>query len=248
MNFRLFFVRLLCVTYAQVLLSAVACGEFYVTIGSEVGLGQSTGLTVSRGSKATLGVYLYNASNSTVTGVTNIGLAFDISASTSSYDGNAGFEQVFPEAFSINILPQFIDAGSNVDGPSQVGSASGIEEHEYDVFANINLSSSGVTSFAGQGVNPLSLVNSVHVANISFTVPQQLEAGKTYGFKFKPNAAFTGPGDIVNFLNGENLLAGSGIGNINQFTITAVPEPSSLALIGLVSVGMCLARRRRASV
>ena len=94
----------------------------------------------------------------------------------------------------------------------------------------------------------------VELSNVSFAdVDQVLGEGVSFG-GFNLSGIALGPGTNFTFPSPLNVTAGtpvifselSGDGaTITGFTLTAVPEPGSLAVLGLVSVVLMSRRRRR---
>jgi hypothetical protein len=137
--------------------------------------------------------------------------------------------------------------------------------------ANVTVSSTGLIDFQTIGLNSLSPASTTiapltpydvgFVNNIEFTLPvgQGFENNANFGFAivgaFDPNyvgsdgavgllssVAGTNSSDIT---NGYNRSVGSGGSmRLDLVTVSAVPEPGSLALLGCAALGAGLARRR----
>lgn len=212
------------------MIAVTASGNSYAQV-------QGSTATAVAGNAVTMSVWMYDSSpdNREITGYT---LAFDL--------------DTVGVGFSSNFLSQSL--GPNVNDPA------------YVVTPNAG---SGLTSaFSAQmpvtSVTPLNFDLSVSTSanpskkitgtpfklfDVTFSTNVSTTPG-VFGFSFRADAqedGFAGPTDynVINFSVGNTAVSALGIG---QFQITPVPEPSSLALVGLISVGMCLARRRRASV
>jgi hypothetical protein len=210
--------------------------DFVVVVGNPTSPGSA--IAYDQGTRATLGIYAYNSGGVDL-GITSMDLAFDISTpgSANHYDGIGipGGTSFFSAYQLVSPLP---GATVNLD-TDPVVVQSGAPGHDYVV----NISSQSVNFVANGSTSN----NLVHVADMSFDISPSTPAG-VYGFKFVPNATFSGNVSPVNFVtNNPTLAAGADGFAFNQFEVSAVaavPEPGTIGLVGLAVAGAAGARRR----
>jgi hypothetical protein len=118
---------------------------------------------------------------------------------------------------------------------------------------NVNVGPTGragfdfvVSSSVGTSATLAGISTPVKLFDLSFTAAAATPAG-LYDLRFAPagtlDGGIFGPQNVnaVSFTSGTTTLAASG----GQFQITAVPEPSSMALMGIFGLGVVAARRFR---
>lgn len=189
-----------------------------------VGDGIAANNSFVAGGTGSVGIFAYNTSGTSIS-VTNFDLSFDLSETPDGYDGAgvpgnpryfSGFVLTAPQlpAPAVNFNPN----GTADDAP-----ASGAPGH--DLVLSNSAPSPGVTLAAGG-----TLSTAVRIGTLTFDIALYTPSGN-FGLKFVPNATFDGS-TPVNFMTTDpTLLAGTGT-NRNQFSVTAVPEPATWALIG----------------
>lgn len=165
-----------------------------------------------------------------------------------------GFKLSTPSVWSsYELINSAIPDGMLSKAPSNPA----LSPNNFDVLAR---STGGTPTDVAPSPSPLSPVR-FKMFDIKFTVSASAASGD-YTLSFVPDAEYLaggGPstlptnsvgfdgGSVYNNANG-NLLAppsGAFSGFNGQFTITAVPEPSSMALVGLGAVGFAAWKRRR---
>jgi hypothetical protein len=207
-------------------------GDFVVTIGNSVSTNRAQPVTVVAGGTVQLGIYLHSDLTVNPLRFTSIGMAFDISKPGAGfYDGNTPEFKTQLTDFSLAWAPTY-SGTLDISDPTEVDSSK-ITERGYDVLTD--LTPSLEVSLPINGTQS----TAIHIANVSFKVGESAQVG-VYGFKFNPIAAFdgaaagsansSGPGGLT-------FAAGADGASFNRFTVTAVPEPSSLCMIG-IAIGM----------
>ncbi|MCU0712987.1 MAG: hypothetical protein MUC43_13080 [Pirellula sp.] len=198
----------------------VANAGLVITIGNFDKDGRATMSSFQAGELVTLGLYIHNSSGANLS-VDEFTFGFDVSLPGASdfYDGNnsSALESLFSD-FAIESV-----ANVNSDIDNVVFSSSELTLG-YDVLVDFSIITSSINFTSGGDQN-----SAVRMANISFRTAADTPVG-TYGFKFNPNATDLN-GSRINFVTGDlPLAAGLDGSSFNRFEMSAVPEPSSLAL------------------
>lgn len=198
----------------------VAYADLVITIGNFASDDRATMPSFQAGEMVTLGLYIHNSSGANLS-ADDFSLGFDVSLPGASdfYDGHnpSALESLFSN-FTIQSI-----ANVSSDIQSDVASSSELTLG-YDVSVGFQTTTSPI-NFASGGNQS----SAVHMANISFRTAANTPVG-TYGFKFNPNASDP-DGNRINFVTGGlSLAAGLDGTSFNRFSVSAVPEPSSLAL------------------
>jgi hypothetical protein len=190
-----------------------------ITIGNSVSGNRATTPSFQAGSIVTLGLYIHNSSGTNLS-ANDFTLGFDISlpGATNFYDGNnsSALASLFSDFTIESIANVTSDIQSDVESSTE-------PEFGFDVSVDF-LATEPVNFTPGGNQN-----SAIHMANISFKSALTTPGG-TYGFKFNPKAQDL-LGGSFNFVSGDlALAAGQDGSSFNRFSLSAVPEPSSLAL------------------
>ena len=218
-------VRLLLVA-PIVFLAANARADFVIGI-SDGNLGTYQAGSINNtvaGGTVRLSVYLYdNAPNSRT--LTGYDLGFDL--------------DTVDKVFSSNFTAFSATSGSSLPA-NFILIPSALAATNYDFLASSSLNA----AVTANGIaSPIKLFDFQFLASVS-TTPG------LYSFQFLPGATNTGGfgGGTVNI---NNVAFGSGSTPLQaaggQFQITAIPEPTSLGLLGVVGVGLIVRRRFKKS-
>lgn len=224
------------------LICSSAYADLVVSIGNSNSGSRTLPVFVEAGSRVTLGLYIHNDRNADLQ-AGDFGLAFDISlpGTANLYDGHNStqLDNILSNFTITPVVPIRSNGASIADPRNVVSSANPI--NGYDVL--VDYSSLDPITFTASG----SQATAIHLANISFTTAANTPFG-TYGFKFNPFAQFPGdpPQSANSVSNGHGLAVGQDGTSFNRFTVTAVPEPSSL-LLGFGALILCgsIARWRK---
>ena len=215
----------------------IANADLVVSVGGIDG--QGTLQAFNAGTRATLYVSVFDDSPASPLSMNTYSLAFRIgNTSTIPAEFPRGS---FAVGFAGGLIPTAPPFGFGLETDPSVISADVIPGHNIVVSNDQGLTE---TSVSGSSSSKSRLFS------ISFDISAATSTG-VYGITFEPNASqFFGPVNVVGGLGfPEDLKA---IANtpgtfFNQFEVTAVPEPTSMALFGL-GITAFLTRRRHGNV
>jgi len=205
-------------------LSVFSTGLTQAALNVQIGSGAP--LEFSAGGTASVPVFAYNSVPGSPFSLDGFDLAFDVGGDGVGIPGTPDFFVSFQGNFSGSVFGQNIN--SYVDAAPFVPNA-------YDLVAG----NSGAAFLVPSISSPTKLLD------LQFTI-SPLATPSDNSLVFVPNA--TTNGASLNAISGPGtslvvLSVGTGP-NLNQFTVTAVPEPSALALIGSVLGVMTILRKR----
>jgi hypothetical protein len=153
-------------------------------------------------------------------------------------------------ATDCNLLITFQANGSIMTAPGLETTYESIEDALFGVANNtsgtifsFNLTGSGIGGFDGDGIN-------LYVDPPTGTIPNNALDTTGYGGEFAYFTNITANALTVNFIGGiapgrHGYFSLEGPASINLTITPTVPEPSTLAILGLAAAAMGLVRRRR---
>ena len=200
----------------------IAFADLVITIGNFDSSDRSTTPSFEGGNVVTLGLYIHNDLLNSSLNAQTFGMGFDLSlpGSANFYDGHNSTQ--LNSIFSNFTISSVAAGDAFITDPNGVASSDDAALG-FDVF--VDFTATAPIAFAPNGNQN----TAIHIANISFTTAANTPIG-TYGFKFNPNASFPDGSPANGASSNLALAAGLDGSSFNRFSMSAVPEPSSLAL------------------
>ena len=141
------------------------------------------------------------------------------------------------------------DGDANTDANAGIGNAQLVRQYLDDGAPGVNIQASGMTGLydvtiylSTDGNNPMTFVPFT-VNGVEYTTTGTY-SGYGSGFTFGENNTIIVKGLSGNLTIQGSVRAGSNRGSVSGVQITAVPEPSSAALLGLGGLALILRRRK----
>lgn len=200
----------------------IALADLVVTIGNFDSDNRTSTPSFIAGSVVTLGLYIHNDLLNSSLNAQTFGLGIDLSlpGSANFYDGHNSTQ--LNSIFSNFTISSVAAGDAFITDPNNVASSAD-PALGFDVF--VDFTATAPIPFAPNGNQS----TAIHIANVSFKTSANMPIGM-YGFKFNPNASFPDGSPANGVSSNLALAAGLDGSSFNRFSMSAVPEPSSLAL------------------